>query len=165
TEPQSVAGRWRALTRTHVKALLETGEAQTQRLFDTLAAVVLDVLVGGGGAGSREEAAAALAAHFERALYDVVSLALEFQWTAGERIVSRDFVVFVVEDGAPFNPGAMEEDGALGPTWRQGEERQVIATVGLGMRMEVKVDGDKLKDVPGEVRRTTMVKPAVILGD
>ena len=162
SEPQSVAGRWRALARTHVKALLETGEAQTQRLFDTLTGIITDVLVVGGAHGTRADVSACVAREFEAALYDVVSLALEFQWTTGERILTRDFVLCAVEAGSEFSWTGMEleKTGSL-DTVSAGRGCVVAATVALGVRMERKVGGEK--DVPGDVRKTMVLKPKVLL--
>ena len=159
-EPQSIAGRWRALSRKYVKSLLETGEIQTQRLFDTLAGLVADVLVAAGVEGSRQEVVATLAREFESLLYDITSLALEFQWTAGERIVSRDFTVYTVEIGSAFSAAGMEREAAgKGRSSSSG----IVAMTALGVRVERKAGGNG--EVTGEAQAATVLKAKVMLVD
>ena len=126
-----------------------------------LAGIVTDVLVAGGAGGTRADVARAVAHGFEAALYDVVSLALQFQWIAGERIVARDFVVYTVDAGSAFNHVGMEEE-QVGSERCDGS-RIVVGTTALGVRMEKKVGGER--DVPGELRKVVMLKPRVVLVD
>ncbi|RDX46341.1 hypothetical protein OH76DRAFT_1356279 [Lentinus brumalis] len=160
-EPQSVAGRWRALCRTHVKALLETGEAQTQRLFKTLAGIVADVLVIYGASGTWEDVSDAVTQTFERDLHEVISLALQFQWTAGEKVVSRDFSVFAAEPDLAFDPLSMQDERAdQRKTTASIRKGSVLCTTHLGLLMERKSGG---KGGSGDVDSTLLLKPKVVL--
>ena len=162
-EPQSVAGRWRVLCRTNVKALLDTGETQTQRLVKSLSGIVADVLVISGAAGTWESISDVVSQEFETNLHEIVSLALQFQWTAGERIVSRDFVVFTEEPDAVFDRTRMEDERADGKKATFGSVRKgrVLCTTQLGLMVERKVGGTR--EEPGEVMSTVLSKPKVVL--
>ncbi|KAI0738317.1 hypothetical protein C8Q80DRAFT_1068481, partial [Daedaleopsis nitida] len=90
-EPQSVAGRWRALYRTHING--GAGD-QTSALLASLSKVVADVLLACGATGTPDDVLALVHREFESELGEVVGYALEFRSKAGERVVSRDLRVF-----------------------------------------------------------------------
>ncbi|EJF61938.1 hypothetical protein BD309DRAFT_867110, partial [Dichomitus squalens] len=164
TEPQSVAGRWRALCRTHVKSLIERGEAQTQRLFQTLSVVIADVLILCGAIGTWDGVLEAVVRDFEAELYEVVNLALRFQWTAGECVISRDFVVYVADSDAIYDPTRMDSDNAelLKAPSARAPSRTVLCTTHLGLLSETKVGGRE-RDNGGKVRTTVLTKAKVVL--
>ena len=155
-----MAGRWRALCRTHIKALLETGETQTQRLFKTLSGIVADVLVISGVTGTWESLSETIVQRFENDLYQIINLALQFQWTVGERIVSRDYVVFAEEQDIPFNPSRMEDErGAERVRIGSIRKGNVLCTTQLGLMSETKLGVGK----DAEMRSSILLKPKVIL--
>ncbi|KAI1793712.1 hypothetical protein LXA43DRAFT_885202 [Ganoderma leucocontextum] len=141
-EPQSIAGKWRALCRTHVKSLLDTGEAQTRRLFETLSIIVADILVVCGAAGTWDGISGMVVHEFETELHEVVDLALRFQWTAGECVLLRDFVVFVADSDATYDWTRMEKEAVLldAPS-AQASFGRVLCTTHLGLMLETKVGG------------------------
>lgn len=162
TEPQSVAGRWRALCRTHVKSLLERGEAQMQRLFETLSIVVADILILCGATGTWDSVSEVVVREFETELYEVVNLALRFQWTAGECVVSRDLLVFVADSDATYDPTRMECQNAepLKVSSVRAPPKTVLCTTQLGLICETKVGG---KGDGGQVRRSVLTRAKVVL--
>lgn len=91
-----------------------------------------------------------------------MSLALQFQWTAGERIVSRDFVVYTEEPDAIFDSSRMEDERAESKRSPHSSIRKgrVLCTTQLGLIMEKKVGRGKEE---GEVMTTVLTKPKVVL--
>ncbi|PIL34603.1 hypothetical protein GSI_03382 [Ganoderma sinense ZZ0214-1] len=130
-------GKWRALCRTHVKSLLDTGEAQTRRLFETLSIIVSDVLIICGAEGTWDSISGIVVHEFERELLEVVDLALRFQWTVGERVLLRDFVVFVADSDATYDHTRMEDGNAsLTDPSSEATLGRVLCTTHLGLMSE-----------------------------
>ncbi len=70
-------------------------------LFDALCSLVTDILVVCGAAGTREKLLEMVSREYESELQDVLKLALQFQRTAGERVVSSDFTTSLQPSKAP----------------------------------------------------------------
>lgn len=142
--------------------MLDTGETQTQRLFKSISGIVADVLVICGVAGTSESISETVGEGFATDLHEIVSLALQFQWTAGERIVSRDFVVYTEEPDAIFDSSRMEDERAESKRSTHSSIRKgrVLCTTQLGLIMEKKVGRGKEE---GEVMTTVLTKPKVVL--
>ena len=164
SEPQSIAGKWRALCRAHVKSLLETGEAQTRRLFETLSIIVADVLIICGATGTWESISGMVVREFERELHEIVDLALRFQWTVGECVLLQDFVMFVADADGTYDPRRMEDGGAVltDPTSAHEALGKVLCTTHLGLMSESRVGGDE-DDERTRTRTRILLKATVVL--
>lgn len=140
---------------------METGEGQTQRLFKTLTGIVADVLVIYGASGTWESVSDAVTQTFEGDLHEIISLALRFQWTTGEKIVSRDFAVFTAEPDLAFDPLSMQDERAdQRKTTSSIRKGSVLCTTHLGLLMERKTGG---KGGIGDVDSIVLLKPKVVL--
>ncbi|KAM5545524.1 hypothetical protein V8D89_000562 [Ganoderma adspersum] len=131
-------GKWRALCRTHVKSLLDTGEAQTRRLFETLSIIVSDVLIVCGAEGTWDSISEIVVHEFERELLELVDLALRFQWTVGECVLLRDFVMFVADSDATYDHTRMEGGNAslANTSSARAALGRVLCTTHLGLMLE-----------------------------
>ncbi|KAH9940113.1 uncharacterized protein BXZ73DRAFT_43126, partial [Epithele typhae] len=158
-EPQAVAGRWRTLCRTHLRALREDEDEQRAEAARILVSALATVLRACGVADERDAPENELRLAHSDALHAVVSIAFEFRRVAGEVIVSREFAVVMVMPEQPFDESAMEDEWE-GPKKkrRRGHEAEtahpVFCTTGLGLVRE---------ENGSEGGRVLLVKPKVIL--
>ncbi|KAI0704723.1 hypothetical protein C8Q76DRAFT_779067 [Earliella scabrosa] len=162
-EPQSVAGKWRSLSRTHVKAFVASEEGRQAVAEGMLAEHVTDILLACGVHEMPQRLLDEVKGKCSEALHEIVRLALEFQRITGECIVSRDLFVVLAKDGVTFDPDRMTDEWA---TPRQAsrvvDERPVLCTTQLGVVRE-----DSRGNVGGqhgpEVSATILLKPKVVL--
>ncbi|RPD55198.1 hypothetical protein L226DRAFT_539135 [Lentinus tigrinus ALCF2SS1-7] len=159
-EPQSVAGRWRALGRTHLKSLLP-GQDYVPSLISKLSGIVTDILLVAGATGTKDVIAGIVSTEFESDLREIVTFALRFHSTVGERVVSRDFSLLAAEPGDPFDTTRMEVEYPLAPTL-QGA--RVLGTTQLGLVAQRSVERDGVHG-EFETRRVVLLKCSVILQD
>ncbi|TBU42058.1 hypothetical protein BD309DRAFT_217318 [Dichomitus squalens] len=159
-EPQSVAGRWRALTRVHVKTL-SAGDVQLQQEGEkVLVTLIRDVLL---ACGVPQTPLDDVNTRFGSAIDDVVRLALEFQKMSGEMIISRDLTVTIAPIDAVFDPALMDDEWGR-PA--KGKRHQILTdpilcTTRLGLTRQERRDGS---DGDGAVfYETTLIKPTVVL--
>ncbi|TBU25273.1 hypothetical protein BD311DRAFT_764956 [Dichomitus squalens] len=162
-EPQSVAGRWRALSRVHVRAL-SAGDVQLQQEGeDDLAKHIVAVLLACGVPAVPRTLLDDMNTRFGSAIGDVVHLALEFQKMSGEMIVSRDLTVTIAPIDAVFDPALMDDEWGR-PA--KGKRHQILTdpilcTTRLGLTRQERRDGS---DGDGAVfYETTLIKPTVVL--
>ncbi|TFK87245.1 hypothetical protein K466DRAFT_586538 [Polyporus arcularius HHB13444] len=157
-EPQSVAGRWRSLGRTHLKRILSNID-YAPFLVSNLSDVVADILLVAGATGTRDVIAQIVSAEFESELGEIASLALKFHATTGERVVSRDFALLAAQPGDPFDASCMEAEQGAGES-----SARVLGTTQLGLVAERSVERDgKRGDL--EIRRAVLLKCRVVLQD
>ncbi|EJF61939.1 hypothetical protein DICSQDRAFT_169517 [Dichomitus squalens LYAD-421 SS1] len=163
SEPQSVAGRWRALSRVHVRAL-SAGDVQLQQEGeDDLAKHIVTVLLACGVPAVPQTLLDDMNTRFGSAIGDVVHLALEFQKMSGEMIVSRDLTVTIAPIDAVFDPALMDDEWGR-PA--KGKRHQILTdpilcTTRLGLTRQERRDGS---DGDGAVfYETTLIKPTVVL--
>ncbi|RPD55190.1 hypothetical protein L226DRAFT_539128 [Lentinus tigrinus ALCF2SS1-7] len=164
-EPQSVAGRWRAMARVHVKQLLP-GEVECQTIAtDALAEHITNILVACGTTGVPQELLEEVKSAFSDALHEITGLALEFQRVTGERIVSRECFAVVGQNGDMFDPDRMNDEWASPKRTRGAvKPHPVLCTTHLGLVREenrmVSTDG---ADGRWETSSTILLKPKVVL--
>ncbi|RDX46323.1 hypothetical protein OH76DRAFT_1311921, partial [Lentinus brumalis] len=111
-EPQSVSGRWRAMSRTHLKAFLGDEQERQSRGEVELAEKLTDILLICGVPGTRQRLLAEVTSVFSESLHEIVRLALEFQRVTGENIISRDLSAIAEKPGRSFDPERMVDEWA-----------------------------------------------------
>lgn len=164
TEPQAVAGRWRILGRTYMKLLREGTEDPTRVLFETLSTMVTDVLLVCGARGSRETVSKVVAREFEGDLQGVLKLALQFHRTAGERVVSCDFVILHAKPGAAFETTSMQDVGVITQSAMPPPPTNVLCTTDLGLLVQKTSGGAKRsQSQPIVVQTAVLVKCKVVM--
>ncbi|TBU36711.1 hypothetical protein BD309DRAFT_1005227 [Dichomitus squalens] len=162
-EPQSVSGRWRALSRLHVKAFL-AGDVERQQVGEgILAEHVTDVLLACGVLTPPQTLLCNVKSSFAPALHEAVRLALRLQKTTGEMIVSRDLSVVVAPVDAVFDPALMVDQWA--PPAKGNfcpiQPHPVLCTTQLGLVREERREGCDGTGVV--VEKTVLMKPTVVL--
>ncbi|KAI0643475.1 hypothetical protein C8Q79DRAFT_887102, partial [Trametes meyenii] len=137
-ESQSVLGKWRTMTFTH---LLRSGgndrASDTSRGVSELLDLLRDVLLACRVGVTQEEARNRIQQQYEQELKDMVVRALELRRVTGERVVSRDLHV-ILAPSPRFDPGNMEDEWAS-PKDRGGltaAGQAVFCTTGLGLVKE-----------------------------
>ncbi|PIL34594.1 hypothetical protein GSI_03373 [Ganoderma sinense ZZ0214-1] len=159
-ERQSVAGRWRALSRTYVKTFLENDTGLEASANDVLMGRITDILLICGIAGAPQELRREVEDSYADAIREIVHKSLEFQRITGEGIISRDLLVVDTKPGEPFNPSCMVDEWAdPKKARRRVEPRPVLCTTQLGLVREEK------KVIGGEeaIARVVLLKPKVVL--
>lgn len=160
-EVPSVAGRWRALCRKNVKALLSTSEKREAVAHRALAEHVADILFACGVPQPHGELLSdGILRRFGGAFRDIARLALEFQSIVGEQVVSRDLFAVDAEAGAPFDPRRMIDDWA-GPKESPSPaspEGWVLGATQLGLVVEKGSAG-----IEDGVDSVVLLKPKVVL--
>ena len=139
-EPQSVSGKWRALSRSHLKAIVanEGGHSSMRlQLAETLAQHVTAIIIASGVSGPPHLLTDEIWKVGQRSFEDITRLGLEFQSITGERIVSRDLLAIVPNPGARFDPTSMTDEGAdPRRRGRQVVHHHVLCTTQLGLTRE-----------------------------
>ncbi|KAI0750445.1 hypothetical protein C8Q74DRAFT_1180517, partial [Fomes fomentarius] len=132
-EPQAVAGRWRILARTYTRA---DDDQVRQASLDDLYNLITDILLVCGTAGGRESILEVVARDFEGELQNITKLALKFQRTAGERIVSCDYTILGAKPSVAFDPAQMEARTVAESTTPPSSTNRVLCTTELGLIAE-----------------------------
>ncbi|KAM5545517.1 hypothetical protein V8D89_000555 [Ganoderma adspersum] len=162
TEQQSVAGRWRALSRTYVKTFLKDGVGQGRREVDVLVHDITNILLVCGIAAAPQDLLTEVGSSYADALGEVIHLALEFQRITGEGIISRDLLILVARLGEPFDPSRMDDEWADPKGAHHGNDTHpVLCTTQLGLVREEKIatGGDE----EGMIATVALLKPKVVL--
>ena len=130
-------------------------DTEPQRHAKRLAKLLAEVLLACGVSGTLESVSDAVKKSFGLALQEIAELALKFQRTAGELVVSRDLIAVVMTPDTDFDPAAMDDEWA-DPKQPIGKSTEyVLCTTQLGLvREEVK---------EGVVHSILLVKPKVVL--
>ncbi|KAI0738323.1 hypothetical protein C8Q80DRAFT_1262841 [Daedaleopsis nitida] len=159
-EPQSVAGRWRALSRAGIKAALRDIRREASGCLTEL---VTAILAASGAEGTSHEEEVRRVSY--QAFQEIIALALEFQTVTGENIVSRDLVALGAAFGEVFDPVRMIDEWEDPKATRSGRvptHPPVLCSTGLGLLREVKItregEGDR-----GTFDTVLLLKPTVVL--
>ncbi|KAI0738320.1 hypothetical protein C8Q80DRAFT_1114088 [Daedaleopsis nitida] len=151
-ERQSVAARWRVLSRAHVG---KSRDSEVRRHAQGLQKEITYVLLASGVVGNVSTVRRAIQDGFGTALGDIINIALEFQRVAGERIVSCDMVLAKTDLNVLFDADAMEDEWADPKRGASAEAGHVVCTTQVGLTKE--------EATPEGVRSTVLVKPKVVL--
>ncbi|KAF9817074.1 hypothetical protein IEO21_03656 [Rhodonia placenta] len=136
-ETQTVAGRWRALTRRYLKrGIAADGIALSGSYTSRLAtdcAVILEI------AGMPRDLRDGIEAKCSSRLSKIVDLALGLQTAIGEDVITCELEILTAKDGAQYDPGSMEDEYR-----RPGdasEASRVLCVIGMGLSRREKVVG------------------------
>ncbi|KAI0350809.1 hypothetical protein OH77DRAFT_1430635 [Trametes cingulata] len=164
-EPQSVFGRWRAMTLTHMRPLIPDQYNGASMARSRLAEHIGDVLLACGTHPSPDQARAMVTEGYGKGLKQIVTHVLDLRRIAGERVVSRDLQVVVAWPAGPFAAETMEDEWA-NPKHRDGANQSsgpVLCTTRLGLiKLERKTETGKGTE-GDSMRRVVLLKPKVML--
>ncbi|KZT05467.1 uncharacterized protein LAESUDRAFT_727113 [Laetiporus sulphureus 93-53] len=147
SESQSVAGRWRALTRKYLPQKSRGGRDWIATFSNGLAAFASCILIVAGGNGHISDQIA-------DCISTIVRTALTLRTMIGEDIIGSDYFLTVGEAGQTFDKATMEDGFATrGKTPKTGA--RVLCPSELGLR-RVERDGKIAKEV-------TLVKAKVVV--
>ncbi|KZP05595.1 hypothetical protein FIBSPDRAFT_765642 [Athelia psychrophila] len=149
-EEQSVAGRWRSLTRTHLQSMIHGDADLSFIIVPRLAAYLADIVMVAGLQAPEAAIHEVIMQAFEENMTVVVRLALSLNWVTGRDITSADLEPCMVLWETVFDPATMEDVHAgpahLKPKSREEsikKEDHVLCTTDLGLRRTVKLPKDK----------------------
>ncbi|OSC99573.1 hypothetical protein PYCCODRAFT_1438138 [Trametes coccinea BRFM310] len=161
-EPQSVFGRWRAMTLTYTHAVLGERTTNASNAARSLLSHINDVLL---AAGTKDNANLN-SEQYKKSLKALTTQALELRHIAGVRVVSGDFQTTIAWPDEPYAPERIDDEwadpkdaGAAAPSGAQ-----ICSTTHLGLvRREWHVEGGKGARAGGMERELVLLKPKVIL--
>ncbi|KAI1793702.1 hypothetical protein LXA43DRAFT_1092493 [Ganoderma leucocontextum] len=163
TEQQSIAGRWRALSRTYVKTFFADDATRQRIATDGLLDHITDILLASGICMPQQDLRMEMEGSYADALREVVHLSLEFQRITGERIISRDLLVVTANPGAPFDPSRMVDEWAEPKSARRHiEPHPVLCTTQLGLVREERKAAEEAGGEEG-ISAVVLLKPKVVL--
>ncbi|KAI6018517.1 hypothetical protein PISMIDRAFT_677258 [Pisolithus microcarpus 441] len=116
-EDQVVAGRWRALTRAHIRET-RNPEAETKQIIRELCAVLIVA-----GCSDKE-----LSTELEKDLSEITALAMGVRTAIGESITSMDLEPYIPRLGETFDAALMEEEDGS-----QAQGKNTVGFTGLGL--------------------------------
>ncbi|KZP05597.1 hypothetical protein FIBSPDRAFT_842861 [Athelia psychrophila] len=157
SEDQAVAGRWRALSRSHLRHLSAGGNDALSGIRKFICGGLADVLISAKCQLSPSAVAEALTGKFGDRIYAIIDAALNINRILGEEITSADFEIVTCPGGVTFNPTWME-DAASDDSFYDGKSI-VLCTTEMGLKRESReVKG-------GQIAKefTLLLKPKVTL--
>ncbi|KAI0704711.1 hypothetical protein C8Q76DRAFT_683739 [Earliella scabrosa] len=159
-EPQSVSGRWRALSHTYLKTLTGDGDEgpvpdrYKRRLLELLTTILLSCYVPVPGDELLDE----VRQQCWKAVDEITTTALRLRGLMGAKILSRDISLIFAPSGIPFDDATMADDNARDVA--DGMRRSgglVLCTTQLGLIREER------HRTENEIRRVVLLKPQVTL--
>ncbi|KZT22436.1 hypothetical protein NEOLEDRAFT_1119465 [Neolentinus lepideus HHB14362 ss-1] len=156
-EPQAVAGRWRSLTREHLRRAGNSEEAEYESFLSEVFTAI-QLLCAATGCIEFSSSIGQTAQHN---IGGIIQLALHLRNVMGEKITSCDFKTLLVDPGRPFESGWMEEDGA-DTSENQGylSDSRVICTTELGLLRSERISTE---DGQTKDNEDVIMKPKVAL--
>jgi len=156
-----VAGRWRALTRTHAQKIAFREDAQHSTLVTNLSEALVLVLVAAGCAGTYDEIYKRIASAFGTRISALVDMATRLNRGMGEEVTSADLWPAYIEFGTAFDRNDMSDAYAEGGDdahdTRKGQVVLCTTELGLIRSEKVQVDGRP------KFSTTHLVKAKVVL--
>ncbi|KZP28389.1 hypothetical protein FIBSPDRAFT_679257, partial [Athelia psychrophila] len=157
SEDQAVAGRWRALSRSHLRLLSAGDKDALPHIRKFVCGGLADILIRAKCQLSPLGAVEALTSTFGDRIYAIIDAALNINRILGEEITSGDFEIVACQGGVAFDPTSMED---VAPDVPLHDERNIVlCTTEMGLRREsweVK-DGQRVQEI------TLLLKPKVAL--
>ncbi|TFK50895.1 hypothetical protein OE88DRAFT_1660031 [Heliocybe sulcata] len=132
-EPQAVAGRWRSLSRQHLRE--RTGEVGGEvGWYLSRASTDVGHLFRPTGCVSDKELQSLIDHTVQDKLRDIIRFALRIREVIGENITSCDFTVLEAHEDEAFNGQWMQEDGVDPSEYQDNPDgSQVLCTTELGL--------------------------------
>ena len=154
TETQTIAGRWRSLTRTYIVSI-PRGNLNPV----VLAAVegLSDIAVVAGCATSVAGARPTVLSKFEDRISIILSTAGTLSKMIGE-IISADFNVFAVDPVEKFEGTMMEEDKGQGNPRGTATTQRVLSSTHLGLTKRIQLESGK-EDISTVIRAKVVLEP------
>ncbi|PIL25742.1 hypothetical protein GSI_11492 [Ganoderma sinense ZZ0214-1] len=162
-EPQSIAGRWRALSRTYVKTLLTDDEDPQLIATNDLLDCITEILLANGISAPRDDLRMEIERGYADRLREVIHTSHEVQCITGERVISRDLSIVTVDPKEQFDSSRMVDEWADPKRARRGVEcHPVLCTTQLGLAREERKTTER---TGGEVgfAEVLLLKPTVVL--
>ncbi|KZP05600.1 hypothetical protein FIBSPDRAFT_842868 [Athelia psychrophila] len=154
SEDQAVAGRWRALSRSHLRHLRTGGNDALPGIRKFICGGLADILISAKCQPSPLGVVEALIGKFGDRIYAIIDAALNISRILGEEITSDDFEIVTCQAGVTFDPSWMEDDASDGL-----EKSIVLCTTEMGLSRESReVKGGQIAEVI-----TLLLKPKVAL--
>ncbi|KAF7969623.1 hypothetical protein HWV62_26799 [Athelia sp. TMB] len=168
-EEQSVAGRWRSITRTQVQSMIHGDADVSSLLVPHLANYFVEILLVAGVPASEEAIHEIVMRDFADKMTKIVRLALALNQATGREITSADLEPYIILWDTVFDPTAMEDLYKEPAHWKPKalediikEEDHVLCTTDLGLRRIVKLPKNK-DGTGGDIQTTVLLKPKVVL--
>ena len=166
TEPLHVSGRWRTLTRTHLKILLGSDNERQRKAEERLIEHIVDVLLACSVRQDVHELRTQVRAKAFDDIHDLTRLALEFLRMTGDVIASRDLYATLVQPGVPFDGDYMVDEWSSAKGRGQCEVQgpsPVLCTTQLGIRRDEVIQSAEEAGCEKVVKSTLISKPQVTL--
>ena len=149
TELQAIFGRWRQLTRTHLRASKSTIE---RRLVHNLAEELVDIIVAAGHRENPSSIRQIIMSSFPDVLGEIIDSAKELNRMIGEGVTSFDITVAFVKPNTLYDPAHMVlVDGSTPGNARE----RIVCTTDLGLV--------GIKKTPNSTDTSVMLRAKVIL--
>ena len=157
TETQTIAGRWRSLTRTYI---VPTHRSDPDPIVRAAVEGLSDIAVVAGCAtsvaGARPTVPTVLS-KFEDRISIILSTAGTLSKMIGE-IISADFNVFAVDPVEKFEGTMMEEDKGQGIPRGTATTQRVLSSTHLGLTKRIRLESGK-EDISTVIRAKVVLEP------
>ncbi|KZP28393.1 hypothetical protein FIBSPDRAFT_729236 [Athelia psychrophila] len=157
SEDQAVAGRWRALSRSHLRHLSTGAKDALSGIRKHVCGGLADILISAKCQSSPLGVVEALTSRFGERIYAIIDTALNIKRILGEEITSGDFEIVTCQAGVTFDPTSMEDAASDDASY--DKTSIVLCTTEMGLRREsweVK-GGQRAQEI------TLLLKPKVAL--
>ncbi|KIY71909.1 hypothetical protein CYLTODRAFT_86697 [Cylindrobasidium torrendii FP15055 ss-10] len=152
---QSIAGRWRALTRKYAVQTFAHGSSDIhQQLVDVVMENLVNVLISAGLDSDTEQISESVVAQFTGHTSEMVKRAAHLNWLMGQTITSCELAPLYLVPDNPFDEEFMEDTFGQGP---ENPDELILCTTDLGLaRSERLADGNWQKLVLKKPRVTLL---------
>ena len=154
TETQTIAGRWRSLTRTYI---VSTPRGNLNPVVLAAVEGLSDIAVVAGCATSVAGARPTVLSKFEDRISFIVSTAGTLSKMIGE-IISADFNVLTVDPVEKFEQTMMEEDKGQGNPRGTSMTQRVLSSTHLGLTKRIRLESGK-EDISTVIRAKVVLEP------
>lgn len=149
SESQTVAGRWRALTRKYSTSVEDRETSHVQRLLENISTILA---VSRATSWDEKE--------LQESLGIVVHAAVPIRRMVGEDVVGSEYEVFAVKRREPFDPKVMADEYAPQQNEAARSGVLVLCPSALGLR---RIDREGQSGSRGLYELKVLVKPQVVL--
>lgn len=153
-EDQAVGGRWRALSRSHLRASTIGNKDIVSELRGHIFSGLTDILVSADCRLGQREVLETMYSKFGERVDGIIKAALDLNQIIGEEITSSDMEVVTFQGGHLFDPALMDDAGG---EVSSRERDVVLCTTELGLKRQAK------EAKGGQMDTTLLLKPKVAL--